>query len=147
MDVEAQIDEARRRFARSLVGRWTTAQGTFDAVMAQHWEIRADGTGQFTDTGPFGYIKAQTKFEWRQTEPFVFELRETEVVIDQQDSTNEPDDDDDSDCAWVPIKYDFATFTTDCGTHVGLIAITRTGSNGDGFYLSLAPLQYDGPIT
>jgi hypothetical protein len=40
----ARLAAHRARFAMSLVGRWNTAQGSFDAMMVDEWEFRADGT-------------------------------------------------------------------------------------------------------
>lgn len=69
--------------------------------MGQHWEIRPDGTGQFTDTGPFGHPRSETRFEWRQAEDFLFELLLTEIIAFQQDYA--PDlEDDERECAASP---------------------------------------------
>lgn len=143
MSIQARIEDARQQFARSLVGFWGTAQGTFDMVMGQHWEVRPDGTGRFTDTGPFGYAKSETRFEWRQSEPFVFELRLIEYVAQEPDDDTEFDDDDRE---WKAIRYDFAEVPTDVGPLVGLIDVTQVGAKFGGFLTSLAPLAYSGPI-
>ena len=143
MEVQFRIEEARRRFAQSLVGSWSTAQGTFDMVMAEHWEVRPDGTGRFTDTGPFGHPRSETRFEWRQGEPFVFELRLTEYVAISPDDDGELDDDDRK---WKAVRYDFVEVPTDVGPLVGLIDATQVGAKFAGFLMSLAPLAYSGPI-
>ena len=80
MDARERIEEARIRFARSLVGRWSTAVGTFGSVMDQIWEIYPNGTGTFTDNGPFGYPRSETHFEWRQPAESIFELRLVKYV-------------------------------------------------------------------
>jgi hypothetical protein len=133
------VEEARLCFASSLVGRWSTAQGTFASVMDQHWEIRSDGTGCFTDTGPFGHPRAETWFEWRQVEPFDVEMRLTRFVsFDPEDAEVL----DDEDTAWRRIRYDFVEVRTDCGVEVGLIEVGRKA-----FFESQAPLAYRGPAS
>ena len=143
MEAQPWIEESRRRFARSLVGRWSTAQGTFDTVMGQHWEIRPDGTGRFTYTGPFGHPRSETRFAWRQSEPFVFELRLTDYMALELDYASELDDED---RAWQAIRYDFVAVPTDSGLQVGLIDVAQAGAELSGFLDSLAPLAYIGPV-
>lgn len=129
-----RIEDARRRFARSLVGYWITAQGTFNQVMAQHWEVCPDGTGRFTDRGPFGYPRAETCFEWRQAGDFTIELRLTKCVAHEPNFEAELDSDDSE---WQTIRYGFVAVQTDCGFEVGLV----------GGILSInAPLGYSGPV-
>lgn len=113
-----RIDEARRRFARSLVGNWSTAQGTFSVVAGQQWEIRPDGSGRFTEIGPFGHKKAETQFEWRQRGDFEIELRLTEYVSHESSDTADLDD---QDREWQVIRYDFVAVQHDCGMEVGLV--------------------------
>lgn len=56
MDIQTRLEAARRQFARSLVGYWSEAHyDGFNMVMNQLWEIYPDGTGQFINTGAFGY--------------------------------------------------------------------------------------------
>lgn len=134
MDDARRIEDARRRFGRSLIGYWRTAQGTFNGVMAQHWEFRPDGTGRFTDTGTFGYPETETQFEWRQLGDFEIELRLTEYVAHHPDYASELDDEERE---WQAIRYDFVVVQHDCGTEVGLV----------GGLLSVdAPLGYSGPM-
>lgn len=112
-------------------------------VMGQHWEIRADGTGKFIDTGTFGYPNSETEFEWQQVEDFVFTLRVTAFVA------HEPRDMvhfDDEDREWTPIRYDFVPVNTDCGVTVGMIEASQRGGEFEGFFLSLVPLSYRGPV-
>ncbi len=142
-DPQSQIEESRRRFARSLVGCWSTAQGTFNGVMGQHWEVRPGGTGRFTDTGPFGNPSSETRFEWRQSEEFVFELRLIERIAHQPEYAYELDEED---WEWREIRYDFLAVPTDCGVEIGLVATAKNGSNFGGFFDSTAPLAYCGPV-
>jgi hypothetical protein len=143
---DPRIEQARARYARSLVGSWSTAQGTFGVVMAQHWEIRPDGSGRFVDTGCFGTPTSETRFEWRQDQPFVFELRETELIEygpgDPADSDEGDEGDEDDDSPWVAISYDFIVIRTDVGEQIGLIDIRRREAKEPSFYWSLAPLAY-----
>lgn len=149
MNLQPQLEEARRRFARSLVGHWSTSQGTFDVVMEQHWEIRPDGTGKFVDTGAFGEPRGETRFEWRQSEPFAFELREGAYVSFLPDEAAEPDDEvelADDDLAWRTIRYDFIVLGAEFGYGIGLIDVAQIGTEYAGFWMSLAPLAFAGPI-
>ena len=139
--MEQQIEAARRRFARSLVGRWSTAQGTFDVVMGQRWEIRADGTGRFVDTGPFGHPREETRFAWRQTDDFVFEMRLTERISSERD-----DELDDEDRAWRAVRYGFVVVETDCAALIGLVGAAPDGTTYGGFMDSMAPLAYTCPV-
>ena len=143
LHIQQKIQDARSKFAQSLVGRWSTAQGTFNAVMAQHWEIRPNGTGCYTDTGPFGAPRSEMRFEWRQSNHFVFELRLTEYLACHPDDAIELED---TDRNWRAIRYDFMIVTTDFGTHVGLIDVSQIGMELAGFLDSLAPLVYIGLI-
>jgi hypothetical protein len=142
MDAEKWLEKSRRCFARSLVGRWSTAQGTFDVVMGQHWEIRPDGTGNFIVTGAFGHPRSETRFEWRQSEDFLFEIRLTECIAFHPDAAIELDDED---RAWKTIRYDFAITGSDFGFEVGLIDVAQAGMKFEGFLYSLAPMAYRGP--
>lgn len=141
--LDPRIEQARARYARSLVGSWSTAQGTFGVMMAQHWEIRPDGSGRFIDTGYSATPSSETRFEWRQDQPFVFELRETEVVeygpVDPTDS-DEGDETDDS--PWIAITYDFIVVRTDVGEQIGLIDSARREAKEPSFHWSLAPLAH-----
>lgn len=143
LDVQLQIEEARRRFERSLVGCWITAQSTFNGMMAQFWEIHPDGTGRFTDTEPFGHPQSETRFEWRHAEPFAFDLRLTEYISHESDYADELSDEE---RAWRTIRYDFLAVPTDCGVQVGLVEVTQAGEKSGGFHLSLAPLSYCKPV-
>ena len=148
MDATHQLEEMRRRFAHSLVGHWSTALGTAVVVMDQHWDIHPDGTGRWIDTGPFGHPRTEIRFEWRQSEPFVFELRELEF-IDHEPAPEPPGDLDDDPSgqpeAWSRIRYDFIAVQTDCGAEIGLVDVAQIGRKFEGFYLSLAPLAHRGP--
>jgi hypothetical protein len=150
MDIQQRIDEARRQFAHSLVGCWSTAQGSFNAVTNQLWEIRPDGTGFYVDTGPFGYPNHESRFVWRQSQPFVFELRITEEIELEPEPSDEADtaveDVDDEPCPWISIRYDFKAVSTDVGMMVGMVREEDLASDGGSFFWSLAPLAYDGPI-
>ncbi len=148
LNLAQQIEEARRRFSRSLVGRWSTAQGTFGAVLDQHWEFHPDGTGKFTDTGPFGHPQAETSFEWRQESDFVIEFRITGATYFDEESSSEVDgqDDPDEEEKWLTIQYTFISVPTDCGGVVGLVDETQIGQKFCGFHLSFSPLSFDGPI-
>jgi hypothetical protein len=133
------LEEARRRFAHSLVGSWSTAVGTFGSVIDQRWEIRADGTGQYTDTGPFGTPRLETHFEWRQNSKATFELRLVRRVALQPGDEPEPELDDEE-RQWQTIRYDFIMVNTDTGSRIGMIDVSQLGREFKGFLDSLAPL-------
>lgn len=136
MGIQAEIEEARRRFANSLVGRWSTSQGTFDMVMGESWEIRPDGTGSITEYAMSG--TSESRFDWRQSEPFRFEIR---LVSDDDLDTPSASEDDE----WEATNYDFVAVSTDVGKVVCLVEMSKTGQATGGFYPSFAPLSYNGP--
>jgi hypothetical protein len=144
MDTTRRLEEARHRFAHSLVGTWSTAAGTFGAVMDQRWEIHADGTGKFTDTGPFGAPRHETHFEWRQNAERVFQLRLVRQVDLEPGSEPEPELGDEE-RQWQSIHYDFIAVTTDGGLEIGLVDAARVGRECAGFSHSLVALAYRGP--
>jgi hypothetical protein len=141
VDDQQRIEEARRRFGQSLVGQWSTAVGTFNMVMDQHWEIRPDGTGKFTDTGPFGYPRSETHFEWRQPAEGVFELRLVKNIALQPGYEWELDE---YERQWQTIRYDFVVVGTAFGDEIGMVDRAQLGSEHAGFLNSLAPLAYRG---
>jgi hypothetical protein len=143
VDLAQKVEAARQQFARSLVGLWCTAQGTFNIVMAQHWVFRPDGTGSFTDTGPFGYPRSETEFEWRQAGDCLIELRLTAYTAFGEDYAADLDEDERD---WQTIRYTFVPVETDFGTRVGLIDVAQVGKERGGFLNSLAPLEYNGPM-
>jgi hypothetical protein len=109
--------------------------------MAQHWEARPDGSGRLTDTGPFGHPRSETRFEWRQSQDFVFELRLTERIAFQPDEAVEREEEDRQ---WYAIPYDLKAVPTDGGAHLGLVEVAEVGVLLDGFLDSLTPLAYGG---
>jgi hypothetical protein len=141
MENDPRIEDARQRFAHSLVGRWSTAQGTFDIVMGEHWEFREDGTGRMVNTGSFGSPRGETRFEWRQSGDFEIELKMGEYVPSYPDDVVKAEDygDEDVEDDWFRFRYHFEIIEHDCGTEVGLIGI-------GGFLTLDAPLSYCGPI-
>ena len=141
MNSEPNVESMRRRFSRSLIGRWTTQTGTFDMI-AQHWEIRADGSGLFVDTGSCGHPRSETRFEWRQRAERVFELRLIEFIALQSGQESELADEERE---WQQVPYDFIRFDSDVAPFVGLVDTSSDVDNG--FYGSLSPMMYAGPIS
>jgi hypothetical protein len=138
--VISSIEDARRKFADSLVGRWSQGVGTFGSVIDQYWEIRSDGTGLITDTGPFGYARSVRQFEWRQDEERVFQLRIVKLV--EMDGAARALDEHEE--PWRAVRYDFIEVVTDACSEVGLVEVSDGGSRREGFAESYAPLSYRG---
>src|SRR5262245_9798436 len=112
-------------------------------AMDQLWEIRPDGTGKYTDTGPLRYPRSETHFEWRQVAERVFELRLLRYVPLQPGDDWELGEDE---RAWRAIQYDFVPVSTDLSVVVGLIDVAQAGSRYEGFLDSGAPLVYRGHL-
>jgi hypothetical protein len=143
VDIQRSVEEARQRFATSLVGEWSTAVGTWRMAKDQIWEIRPDSTGKFTDTGPLGYSREETHFEWRQPAERVFEIRLLRYVSLLSGGELELGEDERE---WRTIRYDFVPVTTDLEVVIGLVDVAQAGSRYEGFLDSGAPLVYRGPI-
>jgi hypothetical protein len=141
-EASVKVDEARHRFANSLVGRWSTASGSFSQVMDQLWDIRQDGTGKFTNTGPFGHPRDETSFLWQQESEFVFRIRLVKQVYDLGLATQDETEFDETEYPWLTVRYDFMVVATDFGFFAGLVQTSRVGTEFEGFSESLAPLVY-----
>lgn len=141
MDTQKRLEAARHRFGRSLVGCWSEAHyDGFNMVMNQIWEIRSDGTGQFINTGAFGYPKSKMQFKWLQSEEFVFNLQLTEYIRYDLEENFALDDEDK---IWNVIRYDFIAIPSeDYMINAGLIDVAQVGRKFCGFYESFAPLVY-----
>ncbi|MGL6073002.1 MAG: hypothetical protein ACRC8S_02450 [Fimbriiglobus sp.] len=142
MPTDPRIEDARQQFARSLVGCWSSAQGTFDIVMGKYWEFHEDGTGRAVDTGCFGHPRGETRFEWRQSADFEIELKMGEYVPSHPDDAVEAEadeghDDEEEEDEWLRYRYDFEIIEHDCGREVALVGIVE--------YFN-TPLSYCGPI-
>lgn len=111
--------------------------------MGQVWEIRPNGTGKFTDTGPFYSPGDETQFEWRQSQAFVFEMRVTGYPSDRESAEEGIEEVEDE---WVSIRYDFISVQTDVGVVIGLITLSEAGDQITSFYGSMAPLSYAGTV-
>jgi hypothetical protein len=110
-------------------------------AMDQLWEIRPDGTGKYTDTGPLGHPRSETHFEWRQSAERVFEVRLLQYVPLQQGDDWSLDEDGHE---WRSIRYDFVPVSTDLAVVIGLVDVAQAGSRYEGFLESGAPLVYCG---
>ncbi len=150
----SELEETRTRFADSLVGCWSSASGSFSIVMDDSLQVNPDGTAIFRGYGCFGYAEGETHLEWRQSHPFEIELRVIREVILQRDEELDDDEDEDEGAPkqedgsprWLTFRYDFVEVTHDLGTEVGLVAVGSDSKPHRGFYGSLAPMSYNGPI-
>jgi len=111
----ARLAECRTRFANSLVGKWTSVQGTFDAVMMDVWEFRSDGTAVVHSYGPFGHLNGIEEYRWDQSSPLTIRI-------------GEPPDEDCAEVTWSrPIAYELAILEHDSGCEV---VLHETGADG-----------------
>lgn len=148
---EHQIDEYRVKFSKAPLGRWSTASGTFSSVMDQVWEFHENGTGRYTDYGAFGGEQGETLFEWRELADLTIEFRVTqwaELDLDDEDE-DDAEDEDEGPMNWISIRYDFKVVQHDAGSEVGMYDTRQEegGAEYVGFWMSLAPLAYSGPVT
>ena len=105
----------KERFANSLVGNWSSIEGTF-SLMSETIEFYPDGKGTWTESSGSG--TCSTYFSWRINTPFVLEML-TEYM---DDGTDEPEDqeDDDEEEKWIAIRYDFRIISNDCTKQIAL---------------------------
>lgn len=118
-NLDAKLAEYRERFREAPVGRWATAQGTFDAVSGEVVTFRPDHTGVIER----GRGEA-VGFEWREKGERAIEVR----YLGEEGDGEEP---------WDEIRYDFGALRTDEHTEV---VLRETGR--DGFWDSAAPLRH-----
>lgn len=130
-------DSSRDPFKAGPVGRWSQAVGTFGAVMDEHWEFRADGTGRILETGPFGGEDGEILFEWKPVSDFCISCRVTQrPELDIKDDAEEEEEADE----WETVRYGFKAIQTDAGDIIAMCEALQDGTLGDDFWLSHAPL-------
>ena len=144
-ELEYQIDEYRMKFSKAPLGRWSTGSGTFSSVMDQVWEFYENGTGKYTDYGAFGGEQGETFFEWRELTNLSIEFLVTEWAKLEDDA----EDEDEGPMDWISIRYDFKIVQHDAGSEVGMYDTRQEAGGAEyvGFWMSMAPLVYSGPIT
>ena len=111
----------REAFATTLAGCWSTAQGSFDVVVSERWEFRADGILAVTSASAWSGTDHET-YRWESEGPFLVRLG---WLPDEEDPEG----------SWVTVPYEFAVLEHDAGREVVL-----RGAGQYGFWLSPAPL-------
>ena len=135
------IDDYRHRFRTSLCGRWSQAVGTFGCVMDEIWEFNPDGTGKIIETEPFGGIRGETLFEWREVADLTIACKVTKWSSeDNEDGAGEMEDEEVEPDEWNTIRYDFKIGVTDCGESIELDRVAADGTFLSGFLHSMKPL-------
>jgi hypothetical protein len=117
----ATLVRYRDKFATTLAGCWSTAHGTFDAIMSERWEFRADGT-VFVTSQHLSETDHEV-YRWESEGPFRVRL-------------GLPPDEEDPEGTWKSVAYEFAVVEHDAGHEVVLREIGQKG-----FWLSTAPLR------
>ena len=105
------INLYRNRFKRSLIGKWTSAEGTFP-MMFDEFFFNPDGKGTWLSGS--GSREYQTKFEWREKADLVIEIREEEEN-------------------WVEINYDFRVIGRGGKGIIGIVNSKRNGNVSSSF--------------
>ena len=121
-----RLAECHATFAESLVGRWSTAQGSFDNVMGERWEFLACGTLLVVPYGPFGRVYEQEVYAWKHAGPF-------RIHLGLRHDEGSPE-------TWVSrlVTYAFDTLETDLGPEV---VLREEGHEGFGIGLRGPPLR------
>jgi hypothetical protein len=125
--VTSAIATMRERFKQGLVGRCTTAQGTFDVVQSEMWTFGAAGNGSIESRSVFSGAKTE-QFYWLRAGECRVRLRlKPESLIGEVGQ-------------WDEVAYEFRQIQHDAASEVVL------GEEGiEGFWLSIAPLRFVGP--
>lgn len=116
LDKNKMIETYRERFKYSLIGTWTSDEGTFQ-MMQDTFVFYEDGKGVWTSLS--GGDKHQIGFYWKPKSIRTIEMRET-----KQDH-------------WVEIKYDFKVIRHDIGE---TIILCEEGS--DTFYWAVTRVTF-----
>lgn len=122
------IELYKNRFQNSLVGKWTTIEGTF-SIMSDTFEFYEDGKGIWTQSSGSG--ECVTYFNWKIDEPFVVNILETKVEYLPDSGT--ADDNQKADIEqWHKLEYDFKIISNDCGNEIALC-----NKNSELFYFAM----------
>lgn len=116
----AALEAHRAAFSTTLVGTWTSAAGTFDAIANERWEFQPDGVVVVTFHGRLG--TTTDEYRWQSVGPF-------RIRIGIPGDDGEP-------AAWSVVDYAFGIVTHDAGTEV---ALHEVGCRG--FWSSDSPLR------
>lgn len=111
-----RINLYRNRFRNSLIGKWTSAEGTFQ-MMEDEFNFSEDGKGTWISTSGSG--EETIHFEWREKAPFTIEMREV------------------GEGNWMEINYDFKIMENDLCKEV---ILCQKDSNR--FYLAITRVSY-----
>ena len=125
-----EIERLREKFKYDLVGRWSSCQGTFTAVMNEVWIFYSDGNGITIDQSAWSGEKKE-EFRWRRKDLFCIEICYFEV--DEADT-------------WIEINYDFCKVPTDCGFVIALVQLDKGKKARRGFGLMEVPLTYESDV-
>ena len=114
------LEKYKQRFEHSLVGKWKSAEGTFD-LMYDSFEFLENGTGEWISEG--AGTERLVKFEWRSKAAFSIEFREAE------------------DDEWIEISYGFKVIENDVAKEIILHQLGL-----DTFYLAITRISFDGLV-
>jgi hypothetical protein len=109
------------RFATTLAGQWSTVRGTFDAIMSEQWEFRADGRVCVTYSAGSGTHCEE--YRWESAGPFQIRIG----LLPEEDYPEPP---------WKVVIYRFDVLEHDAGKEV---VLHEAGKKG--FWLSDAALR------
>ncbi len=113
---KTDIELYKRKFQRTLVGKWITIEGTF-FLMTDTFEFFPDGKGTWIQSSGSG--ECVTYFDWNIDEPFVVNILETKVEY-LPDSEATEDNQEDEIKQWHKLEYDFKVISNDCGNEIAL---------------------------
>jgi hypothetical protein len=110
------LEQFNARFQHSLLGKWATAEGTFN-LLYDVFEFEATGKGTWlSGSGSNEYL---VHFEWRSKAPFTIQIREEEEEN------------------WLEIVYEFKLVDNDLQPTV---ILCQPGM--ETFYLAMTKIAY-----
>ncbi len=142
------IDDYRNYYRSSPCGCWSQAVGTFGGIMDEIWEFNPDHTGKIVETGPFGDVRSETLFEWKEVADFTIACKVTKWAFeDDEDQTREIENEEASPEEWDIIRYNFKMSRTDCGSSIAMYQVSDDGTFLKGFWHSAEPLTSNGKLS
>lgn len=125
-----QIEKLRETFKYDLIGEWSSFEGTISNMMSESWIFNADGKGKIISRSVMFGESIQV-FKWRRKDLYSIEISYF---------------DDEKECNWTEIRYDFCLIPTDCGDIISLVEVDEEKKTRKGFGLAEVPLSYDGSL-
>jgi hypothetical protein len=120
MKDEKNIIDYKKRFCNTLVGKWTTIEGTF-FMMSDFFEFEQNGKGLWLQSSGSG--EQTVYFEWKIETPFIVNIMETKTEYSILGVVEESFENELDERSWITQEYEFKVIKNDCGEQVALCNI------------------------